>query len=103
MAKKESKKKTKRKIKLLNAIVSVILLISSLFLLFRLYDKLPNKYFAIAALIFILVDVMLISVLNRRFKLWIKAPFMAVTIVFIVACLFGAYNLIIQHHLLNKL
>ena len=95
MAKKKNTKKRKRRLKILNIITSILLIIVSGYLIYSLYtiDLLSTLYFVIFCGGIVLIDFLIIMVLNKKFKTFIKAPFFILALIIIFAGVYGIYNL----------
>ena len=92
---KRSKKRNRKKYRILNIFVSFILLSATSFLLYTLYKSgmLGTIYFIITAIVVAIIDLILINILNRKFRIFIKVPFLIITLLLIGISIFGIYNL----------
>jgi hypothetical protein len=92
---KRSKKRNRKKYRILNIFVSFILLFVTSFLLYTLYKSgmLGTMYFILTAVVVAIIDLILINILNRKFRIFIKVPFLIITLLLIGISIFGIYNL----------
>ena len=95
MSKKRSKKAKKRRLKVLNIITSILLVIVSGYLIYSLYsvDLLSTLYFVIFSGGLVALDLILILILNKKFKTFIKVPFFIIAVLIIGVGTYGIYNL----------
>ncbi len=102
--KEEKRKRKPMKYKRLFVTASIFLLMSTLIFLLRLFkvDVLGLKYMAFLILFLILIELFLLFVLNKRFKVIIKVPFLIVSLIFSFVLLYGAYNLNITAAFVEK-
>ena len=95
MTKNIKKKKKPMKFRKFFLIIDLLLIVASFFLVFNLFkvDVLSARYLYIAIGGIVLIDVFLMFILNRRFKLGIKIPILILAIIFLGLEVFGTYNL----------
>lgn len=95
MEKLNKRKKKPMKYKMFFRITSIILVVISVVFLLMLFkvDVLSTKYMIYAILGIIVIDFCLIFVMNRRFKVLIKIPFLILAIILSLGLTFGIYNL----------
>lgn len=95
MTKNIKKKKKPMKFRKFFLIIDLLLIVASFFLVFNLFkvDVLSARYLYIAIGGIVLIDVFLMFILNRRFKLGIKIPILILAIIFMGLEVFGTYNL----------
>ena len=91
----KQRRRKRKKYRTLNLFISFVLLLVTSFLLYTLYksDMLGFTYFILAAGIIAIVDLVLINILNRKFRVFIKVPFFIITLLLIGISVFGIYNL----------
>jgi len=92
---KNEKKKRPMKYRVLFRGVSVILLITTVVFLILLLkmNVLDTKYVALILGAIVILEFFLLFVMNKRFKVVIKIPFMVITLVISGLFVYGAYNL----------
>lgn len=98
------KKKKKRKLKLFNFLLSFILIITSIYLTYNIYklNILTTLYFIIYIVGIVLIDLFLLFILNKKFKVFIKIPFMIITSILIVFMIYASYNIENTSNLIKK-
>lgn len=103
MEKKVKKKKMKYS-KLVHFMSIILLVVTVVFLvmLFRM-DILGSKYMTIACGGIGLIELLILFVLNRRFKFAIKVPFLVLAILLSGVFIFGIYNLNLAATVVNKI
>ena len=88
------KKKPMRYRKIFKFISILMVVITLIFLIALLkIDVLGFKYLAILISIIILIEGLILLVINKRFKLWVKVPFIIGCFICIFGFSFGLYNI----------
>jgi len=93
---KNNKKKKPMKHRILFRSVSILMVVLSIVLIVRLIfmnNFLGLKYMILLIGIMTIVEFCLLYMLNKRFKVIVKLPFLIISILICVGCSFGIYNL----------
>lgn len=99
------KKKKPIKYRSLFILLSCILIGISIFFLAKLFkmDILGAKYMALICAIVALVELFIVLILNSRFKVAIKVPFVILDVLISGAMIFGIYNLDLASSFVSKI
>ncbi|HBA37649.1 MAG TPA: hypothetical protein DCY94_02910 [Firmicutes bacterium] len=102
---KNTRKRKPMKHKCLFKTVSIFMIVTSLLLIFNFIKigVFGIKYISIFTVGLILIEAFLLFVMNKRFKVVIKIPFLIVSIFISGACLFGVYNLNLAANFVQKI
>ncbi len=101
----EKRKKKKMRYYRLFRGISLILLITTLIFLIKLstIDVLGIKYMTIVCIIIGLLELLILFILNKRFKMAIKVPFTVVALIFSGVFIYGTYNLNVATDVVSKI
>lgn len=89
------KKKKPMRYRKIFKLISILMVVITLIFLIALLkiDVLGFKYLAILISIIILIEGLILLVINKRFKLWVKVPFIIGCFICIFGFSFGLYNI----------